>query len=107
MPDLWISVVQGGTERFLRDSPAWGGQRSQTRWGMAWRAAGVYGDPPALARLVGYYESLPNAVRGQPGADDRVRFYRASVDVHPSAWGAPPLSRTLLGEWVPSTHRVP
>lgn len=101
LPDLWIEVARGGTtgeRRWLADSPAHRGVRPQARWGMAWRAAGVYGDPVELERLIGYYRSLPPGVRGQGAAGERVRFYRAEVLVRPEAWRAPPSSLVFLGE---------
>lgn len=101
MPDLWISVVRGGIESFLPDSPAHGGVRSQSRWGMAWRAAGVYGEAPSQARLIGYYRTLPEATRGTTLPGDVVRFYSVQVDVTPGALSEPPVSRTLIAEWTP------
>jgi hypothetical protein len=99
MPDLWISVEQGGQARWLRDSPALGGQRPQPRWGMAWRAAGVYGDTPTLERLLGYFDALPSAVRGPLGPGDSVRFYRAELDVTPDCRQNAAQRLELLGEW--------
>ena len=101
MPDLWISVVHEGTERWLPDSPAFGGKRPQSRWGMAWRASGVYGDGVPLDRLIGYYRALPAELRSgvQPG--DHIRFHAARVLVRPEDWREPPLSLTRIGEWTP------
>ena len=65
---------------------------------MAWRAAGIYGDPIESQRLLGYYQSLPPAQRGEVHPGDRVRFYRAEVSVHPDAWREPPLALVLLAE---------
>jgi hypothetical protein len=99
MPDLWISVLQGEQERWLKDSPVLGGQRPQPRWGMAWRAAGVYGDAPSLERLIGYFESLPASLRGPLAPGDTVRFYRAELDVTPDCRERAPERLELLGEW--------
>jgi uncharacterized membrane protein YphA (DoxX/SURF4 family) len=99
MPDLWISVEQGGQTRWLKDSPALGGQRPQPRWGMAWRAAGVYGDEPSRERLIAYYRALPGAVRGPLESGDTVRFYRASLDVTPSCSEHAPSQLELLGSF--------
>ena len=67
---------------------------------MAWRAAGVYGDPVRRERLLGYYRSLPASVRAEAGAGARVRFYRAEVWARPEAWREPPASLMLLDELV-------
>jgi hypothetical protein len=101
MPDLWIGVVHQGQERWLADSPALGGVRPQARWGMAWRASGVYGEPVRLEQLIGYYRALPAELRGELQAGDALRFYAARVRVQPEAWRAPAVSRTLIGEWTP------
>jgi hypothetical protein len=101
MPDLWIELVGAGPPRWLAEGPALGGVREQPRWGVAWRAAGVYGDAVTLERLAAYYETLPAALRAQRRAGERVRFYRARVDVRPAARSAPPASLELLGEWSP------
>jgi hypothetical protein len=101
MPDLWIAVVRGGKEEWLADSPALGGVRPQARWGMAWRASGVYGEPVRLERLVGYYQSLPVEVRRGVQAGDTLRFYATRVRVQPEAWRSLPRMRTLLAEWKP------
>lgn len=98
MPDLWIEVLHGTQRRWLPDSPAHGGVRPGARWGMAWRAAGVYGDRVERERLLGYYRALPPALRGPVAPCDRVRFYRAEVAVEPELWRAAPSSRVLLGE---------
>lgn len=98
LPDLWIELERAGERRWLPDSPAHGGVRPQARWGMAWRAAGVYADPIESQRLLGYYQSLPLALRGEAHPGDRVRFYRAEVSVHPDAWREPPLELVLLAE---------
>lgn len=104
MPDLWIELA-GDRQRWLPDGPAHGGARAQPRWGVAWRAAGVYGDAVTLERLVAYYQTLPEALRAQRRPGERVRFYRALVDVRPEARSAPPASLELLGEWSPErTH---
>ena len=99
MPDLWISVVHAGSERWLADSPALAGVRPQARWGMAWSASGVYGDGVQLARLIGYYRARPPELRQGVMAGDRIRFYAVRVRVQPEAWHAAPLSRILIGEW--------
>jgi hypothetical protein len=99
MPDLWIAVVHEGQERWLPDSPAHGGTRPQWRWGMAWRASGVYGDGVQLERLIGYYRTLPAQLRAGVSAGDRIRFYAVRVLVLPEDWHEPPLRRTLIGEW--------
>lgn len=101
MPDLWIELVGAGAPRWLTDGPAQGGVRAQSRWGVAWRAAGVYGDAVTLEPLVGYYRTLPEALQAERGRGERVRFYRVQVDVRPEARGAPPASLELLGEWSP------
>lgn len=101
MPDLWIAVVREDNEHWLPDSPAFGGARPQARWGMAWRASGAYGEPVRLDRLIGYYRSLPAAVRGTVQPGDRLRFYAVRVQVQPQAWRSAPLRRTLLAEWTP------
>jgi hypothetical protein len=98
MPDLWIEVSHAGERRWLRDSPAHGGVRPQARWGMAWRAAGVYAEAASRELLLGYFAALPAAVRGDTRSGDRVGFYRAEVAVRPEAWRAPPLALTLLAE---------
>lgn len=96
LPDLWIEHERAGERRWLADSPAHGGVRPQARWGMAWRAAGVYGDPIERERLMGYYRSLPPSVRGDVAPGDRVRFNRAEVSLRPELWRAPPTSLVLL-----------
>jgi len=101
MPDLWIAVVHDGKERWLPDSPAHGGTRPQARWGMAWRASGVYGDGVQLDRLIGYYRALPAELRAGVAAGDTLRFYAARVLVLPEDWREPPLRQTLIGEWTP------
>lgn len=101
MPDLWIAVVHDGREHWLPDSPAHGGTRPQARWGMAWRASGVYGDGVQLDRLIGYYRALPSELKTGVLAGDRVRFYATRVLVRPEDWHEPPLRRTLIGEWAP------
>lgn len=101
MPDLWIAYLSHGVERFIRDSPAFGGVRSQARWGMAWRAAGLYGEVPEITRLLGYYRSLPRTLLAPVPATATLRFYSVLVDVTPSAWQNPPLRRQLIGEWSP------
>ncbi len=101
MPDLWIAVVHEGTEQWLPDSPAHGGIRPQARWGMAWRASGVYGDGVRLDRLIGYYRALPLELKGGVLAGDLIRFYAARVRVRPEDAREPPLSLTPIGEWVP------
>jgi hypothetical protein len=98
LPDLWIEVQHGTTSRWLADSPAHGGVRPQARWGMAWRAAGVYGDSIQSERLMGYYRSLPASVRGAVAPGDRLRFHRAQVFVRPELWRAPPASLVLLAD---------
>ncbi|HTV17300.1 MAG TPA: hypothetical protein VMG12_01475 [Polyangiaceae bacterium] len=98
LPDLWIEVEHAGERRWLADSPAHGGARPQARWGMAWRAAGVYGDAVEREHLLGYYRALPARVRGDTSQDDRLRFYRADVAVRPEAWHEPPASLVLLFE---------
>jgi hypothetical protein len=98
LPDLWIEVQHGTTSRWLADSPAHGGVRPQARRGMAWRAAGVYGDSIQSERLMGYYRSLPASVRGAVGPGDRLRFHRAQVFVRPELWRAPPASLVLLAD---------
>lgn len=98
LPDLWIEIEHAGQRRWLADSPAHGGVRPQARWGMAWRAAGIYADPIESDLLLGYYRSLPPSVRGDAAPGDRVRFYRAEVSVHPEAWREPPLALALLAE---------
>jgi hypothetical protein len=101
MPDLWIAAEHGGNPRWLKDSPALGGQRPQARWGMAWRALGSYGDGPSLDRLVGYYEALPEAVRGPFTSGDSLRFYRVMLDVTPDCRERPASELELIGEWRP------
>lgn len=98
LPDLWIEQVHAGQRRWLADSPAHGGVRPQARWGMAWRAAGVYGDRIENERLLGYYRSLPPTVRGPATPGDLVRFHRAEVSVRPELWRAPPTALVLLAE---------
>jgi hypothetical protein len=98
MPDLWIEVQHAGERRWLPDSPAHGGVRPQARWGMAWRAAGVYAEPVPREQLFGYYAALPAVVRGDARPGDHLRFYRAEVAVRPEAWRAPPHTLTLLAE---------
>jgi hypothetical protein len=98
LPDLWIELERAGERRWLADSPAHGGVRPQARWGMAWRAAGVYGDPVERDRLMGYYRSLPPSLRGNVTSGDRVRFHRAEVSVRPELWHAAPTSLVLLAE---------
>jgi hypothetical protein len=98
MPDLWIEVLHGAERRWLADSPARGGLRPQARWGMAWQAAGVYGDPVSRASLLGYYAALPPRLHAGSVGGDRLRFYRALVPVRPEAWREPPLELTLLAE---------
>jgi hypothetical protein len=99
MPDLWITAEHDGAPRWLKDSPALGGQRPQPRWGMAWRALGEYGEAPSLERLVGYYQALPAAVRGPLVPGDTVRFYRAVLDVTPDCRERPATELELVGEW--------
>jgi hypothetical protein len=101
MPDLWISVLHQGNERWLPDSPALGGARSPSRWGMAWRASGVYGDGVQLERLIGYYRTLPAELTSGVLSGDVIRFYAVSVRVRPEQWREPPLRRTRIGEWTP------
>ncbi|HVZ33077.1 MAG TPA: hypothetical protein VG963_11660 [Polyangiaceae bacterium] len=101
MPDLWIAVVHEGKERWLADSPAHGGARPQSRWGMAWRASGVYGGGVQLDRLIGYYLTLPAQLRGAVAPGDTLRFYAARVLVRPEDWREPPLSLQQIGEWTP------
>jgi hypothetical protein len=98
MPDLWIEVSHGGERRWLPDSPAHGGVRPQARWGMAWRAAGVYAEPVPREQLLGYYAALPATVRGDARPGDRLRFYRAEIAVRPEARQAPPITLTRLAE---------
>jgi hypothetical protein len=98
LPDLWIELEHAGERRWLADSPAHGGVRPQARWGMAWRAAGVYGDPIESDRLMGYYRSLPPLLRGNVTFGDRVRFHRAEVSVRPEFWHARPTSLVLLAD---------
>jgi hypothetical protein len=98
MPDLWIEVVRAGERHWLPDSPAHGGVRPQARWGMAWRAAGVYGEPASRERLLGYYAARPAAGRGDTRPGDRLRFHRADVAVRPDAWRAPPIALSPLAD---------
>jgi hypothetical protein len=106
MPDLWIEIVGDGPPRWLPEGPAHGGERAQPRWGVAWRAAGVYGDAVTLERLVAYYATLPETLRAQRRPGERVRFHRVLVDVRPEARAAPPASLVLLGEWSPPTEHA-
>lgn len=101
MPDLWLELVGPEAPRWLAEGPAFGGERAQSRWGVAWRAAGVYGDAVTLERLVAYYQTLPPVLQAQRRPGERVRFYRVLVDVRPEARSAPPASPVLLGEWSP------
>ena len=101
MPDLWIELAGAGAPRWVAEGPAHGGARAQARWGVAWRAAGVYGEAVTLERLVAYYRTLSPGLSAQRRPGERVRFYRALVDVRPEARGAPPASLALLAEWSP------
>lgn len=98
MPDLLITRQRGAEVIALRDSPFTRGTRAQVQWGMAWRAAGVYGEAIQPARLLGYFATLPPQVRREVTAGDIVRFYRVSVDVRPGHWqelaGPPELLHT-------------
>jgi hypothetical protein len=107
MPDLWIELVGAGPPRWLAEGPAFGGERAQPRWGVAWRAAGVYGDAVTVERLAAYYQTLPAALRAERRPGERVRFYRARVDVRPEARSRPPASLELLGEWSPASDAAP
>jgi hypothetical protein len=99
MPDLRITLLLDGEERTLPDGPASFGTRTQTRWGSAWRAMGVYDGNPN-PRLLGAY--LHARLNDDPvlRADvlERVseaRFYRVDIDVRPGHWANPAPARLL------------
>jgi hypothetical protein len=101
IPDLRVEAVGAdGAEVPLPDGPSTGGTRSQQRWGMAWRVAGLYGGAPDPARLSDYAALLARDQRVRSVADGAVmlRFYLAHHSVRPEHFGAPPRHKRLLGE---------
>jgi hypothetical protein len=102
MPDLWVRVLHRNESRWLADSPAHHGSRTQPQWGMVWRATGVYGETPSVERLHTYFETLPQSVRGFVEPGDRIQFFATLVNVDPDHWKDPPIRSVLLDDWVPA-----
>jgi hypothetical protein len=103
IPDLRIEAVFAhGVVVAVPDGPATGAPRSQKRWGTAWQVAGFFGTPPDRARLRQYWSLVrqdPRAFSAAHGARE-LRFYAVTYSVLPEQFGAPPLTRRLLGKLV-------
>lgn len=75
MPALIVEVERENGSRIKLPLP-----RNSREWATSWRLAGLYGDPVSSARIDAYWRQ--KASRGDLRGAKRVRFYRASIDVH-------------------------